>query len=362
MKFIHSYKTVLLISALMASALFLQACGGSPDVQESERPLAVSTAIAQSEVTPATHTFPASVVSTQEARLSTIVMGTITQLDVNEGDRVRRGEVVARIKDDQIRAQLMQIQAAKLQASAGYELAAASFRRITNLFEQQSATRQELDEVTAAYNMAKAQLEMLDASEQEVREMLAYTVIRAPFDGVVSRKFMRTGDLAAPGHPIVTLSSPGLLKVRAHLPESLVSGIQPGDVVRYSIPAAGMELQEVALTRINSTGDQMSRQFSAEALLPFSADTTGVRPGMFASLHLSVTDDPAIFIPQTALVHRGQLTGIYAVTESNQAVLRWVRTGREHEGRVEIISGLREGERYISELESPVRQGQLLSW
>ncbi len=360
MHFIHTNKSFLLISALIMAGLILQACGASPETTPQETPLAVQTELAGTEVSIVTHSFPASVISAQEARLSTIVMGTITMLDVNEGDRVSRGQVIARINDNQIRAQLMQIQAAKMQAAAGYELAAAAFRRITNLYEQESATRHELDEATAGYNMAKAQLEMLEASEQEVQEMLAYTVIRAPFEGVVSRKFMRAGDLAAPGQPVVTLSSPGLLKIRAHLPENLIRELTAGETIRYSVPAAGIEMDSVPLTRVNSSGDQMSRQFSAEAVLP-DAHESGIRPGMFATLHLSISDEPAIFVPQSALVHRGQLTGLYAVTESGQAVLRWVRTGRAHEGRVEIVSGLRSGERYISVLDTPVRQGQRVS-
>ena len=347
----------LLLITLFSGSL-LSACGDDFAEPEAQTPVEAELRTAEVATTTATHRFPGRIESVNQASLSTIVMGSITEVRVNEGDRVQEGELLVRIKDDQIRAQKRQTEAGLMQLQAQLELVEKNYERIRNLHAQDSATDSELDEITAQYEGMQARMEQMKANMTEVDEMLAYTRITAPFDGIVSRKMMSAGDLAAPGMPLLRISGPEALKIRANVPESMINRLSDGMPVRFSVPSAGIEHQEVMLSSINQAGDPMSRQFTIEAVIPAGAATEALRTGMYADVLLRLEDSESVLIPESALVRRGQLTGIYTLTEDNRALLRWIRTGRTSPEGIEVISGLSAGEVYVADARRDLRQGQ----
>lgn len=362
MNTMFSINRITLLTGIVAGLLFLSSCGSGDPEPVQETPVSVEAFTASLAPGFLSHSFPASIQSVNQANLSTIVMGTITAIEVNEGDTVKEGDIIARVKDDQIRAQQAQLQATLLQARAQYELTERNYNRIKNLHALDSATQSELDEIEAQYEMAKASIEALEASLGEVEEMLNYTLIRAPFDGIVSRKHMSAGDLASPGMPIVSVSGPDLLKLTANVPERLINRVENGASVTYSVTSAGITNANATLTSVNAAAGSGSRQFSVEAILSANEQSGSLRPGMYADLHIDLEDSPSLMIPQSALVHRGQLTGIYAISEDNRAVLRWIRTGRFYDDMIEVVSGLSEGERIVSTADENLRQGQPLQF
>lgn len=349
---------ISLLTGFLAAIVLLSSCGSPTPDTPKEIPVSVEAYTATMQPGFSSHSFPASIQSVNQANLSTIIMGTITVVEVNEGDAVREGDVIARINSDQIRAQRAQLQANLQQANAQYELTERMYSRVKNLFELDSATQSELDEIEAAYKMAQASIEALQASLTEIDEMLRYTVIRAPFNGIVSRKHQSAGDLSIPGMPIVTISGPEVLKLTASIPERLISSVESGAKITYSVTSAGITKAEATLSSVNTAATPGSNQFSIEAILANDSENNRLRPGMYAELHLNFEDRPVVMVPSSALVHRGQLTGIYTISNDDRAVLRWIRTGRSHNDMIEIVSGLHEGERVIRSAEQHLRQGQ----
>ena len=353
-------KSISLTIALLLATFTFQSCGSQQSEPQNETAVPVEVATAESAPGSSMTSFAGSIKSNNQANLSTIVMGTITEVSVTVGDRVSQGDILARIKDDQIRAKKNQIEANMVQARANLENTEKNYNRIKNLYAENSATSKELDDISTMYDIAKANVEALEASLNEVNEMLAYTVIRAPFDGVISRKNVSEGDMAAPGQPLLSIVDPGTLKVTANVPERWITGIAEGDTVSVSVSAAGIEATSAVLTAVSEAGDPMSSQYAIEARFTNSSDLSRLKTGMFAEVSIAAGGDDALFIPQSALVERGQLTGIFTISDANRTLLRWVRTGNSSGETVEILTGLTPGEQYIVSAGQNLQQGQLI--
>ena len=356
-----AFKSYFIFLTLLSGTFIFSACGSDQPATTGEDPVTVEMATAEAEMASSVKSFPGNVESNSQASLSTIVMGTVTDVSVSVGQRVNQGEILARIKDDQIRAKKMQLEANMVQAKANLENTEKNYNRIKNLYSEESATSKELDDISTMYDIAKANVEALEASLREVNEMLEYTVIRAPFDGIVSRKFVSAGDMAAPGHPIVAIADPGTLKITANVPATWISKISEGDSITVSVSAADIDAANAVLSAVSNAGDPMSRQYSIEARMTDSNNASRLKPGMFAEVNIRSEASESLYISSSALVRRGQLTGIYTVSDENRTVLRWVRTGKSAGNTIEILTGLTPGEMYIASIDQPLRQGQLVN-
>jgi len=343
----------------VAGSILLSSCGSAPEQTTPTSPIKVDAQTATYNPQAVSHTLAATVSSENEANLSTIVMGTLSRVTVQVGDQVKKGALLASIRDEQIRAQKMQLEANLVQAKANLANASRNYERISNLHKENSATQKELDDITTMVESAKASVAALEARLAEVNEMLEYTRITAPFDGVITQRFLRAGDMAAPGHPILAISDPSSLKLTFSVPERLVSQISEGLEATIQINAAGVEPFVAQISRISTSANPMNRQFSAEIVLNNLSDS--IKPGMHADVILALSGSNAITVPQSALIKRGQLTGIYTINNENTAILRWVRTGAVLGEDVEIVSGLSSGEKYVRVIGNELAHGSKVS-
>jgi RND family efflux transporter MFP subunit len=349
------------IVILTLVATLFASCSPDNGSEAQQSPIEVELRTAEASLSTMSQLFPGRVESNSQANLSTIVMGSVTSVPVSVGERVNKGEVLVRIKDDQILAQKSQLEANMVQARANLENTEKNYNRIQNLYAEESATSKEMDDISTMYEIAKANMEALEARMNEVDEMLSYTVIRAPFSGIVSRKFVSEGDMASPGHPLVAVADPGSVKITATVSENQISQLEEGSSVSVSVASAGISNATARLTAISEAGDPMSRQFSIEAVINDSEIIEKLKVGMFAQIGMNSNQTERLIIPANAIVERGQLTGIYTISDSDRAVLRWVRLGDRSGDTVEVITGLKPGEQYVYAPDQSIRQGQLLS-
>jgi RND family efflux transporter MFP subunit len=274
-----------------------------------------------------------------QATLEAKVSGRITKLPVRLGQAVKKGDLIAELSVEEIQAKLAQAEAMQKQA-------ARDMKRYRKLLAQEAVTQ-------AEYDAMEARLQATTAAVKEAKTMLDYALVRAPFDGVITRKFTEVGDLASPGRPIVSLENPGQYQLVADVPETLVNGLKVGAPLRVTVPALQQEL-EGTIAELAPAADAGSRTFRAKINLPA---TPGLRSGQFGRAAVPVSDGKALFVPATAVCQRGQLQMVFVVT--NQVLqMRLIKTGRHRGELVEILSGLNPGERVVVRDVQQLQDGQ----
>ncbi len=345
-------------------ALVVSACGGetsAPPADEME-PVTVETATATATATAQAGRYSGTIQGTRRVPLATKMMGTVTQLAVEEGDRVRQGETLARIRSQNVEAQRAQVQARLRDARAARDNAEKQFNRIKALREKDSATEQEFDNAQTAYERAQAQVEALESRLAETEDMLTYATLEAPIDGYVVAKHSEEGALAAPGRPLLVVETLEDLKAVVQVPAEDVNRFAVGDSATVVIGAAGNVQRRGVVTQVNPSGNAVSRQFTVQVRLPRidSGETSGataIKSGMYAEVLHQTGTRSTLTVPREALIERGQLTGLYAISNGT-ARLRWVRTGPRQGRRVEVLSGLRPGEMYVVDATPRIADGQ----
>lgn len=296
----------------------------------------------------------------QTANISTRVMGRITNIFVKVGDPVRKGQLLASVWDEDIKAKRAQADAMINEAEAAYATAQKDYDRFNNLYKQQSATAKELDNITLQYNSAKAKVAVAKQMRSEVNAVLSYSSLTAPFPGVVTQKLAEVGSIANPGVPILTIEQNGVLQVSASVAESDISKIHLGDVANIQIKSTGKSL-DGKIIQINPSSQFTGGQYIVKISIPETAKKD-TYPGMFASVSIPVKDIPqvkndVVLVPLSAIINRDELTGIYTVGVNNTALLRWVRLGKTYGDKVEVMSGLSKDEKFIRSPESKLYNG-----
>ena len=302
-------------------------------------------------------TVSGSVEAEHYANLSTRTMGYVSKVYVKVGDKVSKGQRLLDINSEEIDAKKAQARAGLRQAEAQLSLSEKNYNRYQKLFNENSASQKELDDMTLQYEMARANYERATQVEEEINAMMAYSHLRAPFSGVITSKTVKEGDMARPGHLLLSLETPGVFAVRAMIPESSIEHIEKGMEVSVFVKSISQSLKgtvsELSTSSQNSGGQYMIKINLHEA------DAVKLFSGMYVSVHIPVPgmNSSSLFIDQAALIKRGELDGIYTVSESGTAILRWLKLGQQMGDQVEVLSGLKPNEAYIASSDGKLYNG-----
>ena len=300
--------------------------------------------------------FVGSVESFDRGVLAARIDGRVAEVKVNPGDRVRRGQLLLTLADNQASDHLHQATAAVAEAEgnlasarAGLELARKTQQRYANLLAAQAVTRQEMDGINARLEQAQqgvkgaeGMLNRATAGRAAAEKAVAWSRIVAPYDGLVIQRQVEVGSTVMPGMPLLTLDRQGGWRVRAAIPESLAGRFMVGEELVVDLPARGIKITGI-LREIVASADPQSRSFEIKLDL---GPVPGLSAGLFARVQAPSVMTPALLVPTRALVERGQLVGVYVVADG-RLQFRLVRVGRQLEERVEILSGLQGGEQIV---------------
>jgi len=307
------------------------------------------------------------VMSNDNGKVATKVMAEIVRINVKEGDRVKKGQVLAVLDDSDIQQQkkqalagLEELKKARLEALAGkraaeqgYKFAKKTYERFKNLYLQNSISKQQFEEIEtkmigakSQYEMVLAKLKQLDAKEKQVKAqlnllniMLSWTLIKAPFDGYVLKKLKDVGDMVPPGYPVFVIGNKELVYY-SQLDESLLRWVHLGQEVTVYIVNVGRTIRG-KIIELNPNIDPQNRSFSIKVALP---RIEGLSSGMYGVLNLSIEGREKIIIPKSALVEWNQLKAVYKVGADNILHLSYVKLGDDYGNEVEVISGLEDGD------------------
>ena len=347
--------TLLLFIALIS----LSSCGSKdqkPEIDNSPEIQVKVSAVATNNNSPFLST-SGKIEAANSANLSTRLMGFVDNIHVKVGDQVKKGQLLVSINNTDLSAKSAQVNASITEANAAFSNAEKDYNRFKNLFAENSASQKELDDMTARFEMAKARLEGARQMKNEVGAQYSYVNIRAPFSGTITNKFIDKGAMASPGQPLISIEAPGNFEVITPVPEGEISQIKPGANVDVLVKSLGTTLKG-KVTEISTSATNTGGQYLVKIAL--DKTTAPILSGMYTTVQFPVaktTKSAGVLIPEEALVSYGQLTGVYTVSESNTALLRWLRLGRTFGDSVEVLSGLTTDERYIISAESKLYNG-----
>jgi RND family efflux transporter MFP subunit len=302
--------------------------------------------------------YPGTVEGDKRITLSTKLMGQIISLPYQEGTPVRAGQVLGKIRSGDLTAKRVQIEANRDEAAAALTNIKTNYDRIHDLFQRKSATQKELDDVTMAYTMAQAKMKAIDGMESEVGDILRYADIISPVDGSIVARYAEEGNMANPGMPLLVVEDTRKLKIAISVPESEIHLFRLNSPVDIQVDALGPKvLLKGVVEEINAAGNAGSHQFQVKVRLEQS-QSTAVRSGMYATVFINGEVRSTVSIPDSLLIRQGDLTGAFLVTQDNEALLRWLRTGKTlPNGDVEILSGLTAGELVIADRSDNITDG-----
>lgn len=290
--------------------------------------------------------FDGEVQAVRQAELAAQVAGSVTELAVRAGDRVRAGQVLLRI-DARAAEQAAAASGAQVAAAqAQLDVATRELARKRELAAKRYISQGALEQAESQYRAAQAQVRALSSQAGAARTQTAFHVLRAPFDGVVARLAVEQGDMAMPGRPLLTVYDPSALRVSAHVPASVLAAGAADARVWLAGADAGLVPASV---QVLPTVDARSLTQEVRALLP--AGTPAV-PGQFARLQLAGADAAGpqrTYVPVSAVVRRAEVTAVYVLDARQQPQLRQVRLGPVQGSEVEVLAGLDAGEQVVTD-------------
>ncbi|HJT29574.1 MAG TPA: efflux RND transporter periplasmic adaptor subunit [Pyrinomonadaceae bacterium] len=325
------------------------------------------------------------------------VMGNIVALHVREGDTVRAGQILIEIDNRDAGIQLQKTQAgmreaqdsleeversiraaesASAAAQANEKLARTTLDRYETLFQRRSVSPQEFDEVRTKYEIAKAESERADrllqvaaarqntmraridqakADIANARVYVGYSRIAAPIGGVVVSKQADVGYMATPGMPLLTIENSTSYQLHAAVEESRLGTIHLNDQVHVVLEALGNTDLMGAVDEIVPAADPATRSYIVKIVL--ANGDIQLRSGLYGKARFITGQRKILSVPQTAVTQQGQLVGVFVVDQSGVARLRLVKTGRIIGDRIELLSGLNDGEEIVSDGIASLRDG-----
>ena len=341
-------------------------------------------------------------VGTVRAKTSSVVaariMGNITSVRVREGDRVRAGQTVIEIENRDAPVQIQKAQAgvrestdaldeagrniraaesARDAARANESLASSTFNRYQTLFNRQSVSPQEFDEVRTKLEVAKAESQrsegMLQAAKarqnqtfgridqakadvSNARIYAGYSRLTSPINGIVVARHFDVGSMATPGAPLLTIENDANYQLEVSAEESQLGRIHLGDQARVTIEALGNQQLTCSVVEIVPAADPNSRSYTVKLSLP-NISGQQLRSGIYGKARFVSGARNVLSVPQKAITQNGQLVSVFVVDQSGTARMRLIKTGEKIGERMEVLSGLNDGEQIVSEVFAQLKDG-----
>ena len=348
-------KRIQFISCLILPILAVLGCQkkAAPPATAGMQGLPVQTAAVTLAPVAQSSEYVATIKSRRSASILPQVNGLLTQILVHSGDRVKAGQTLMEIDPRQQQATVNAQRATEQQKKALYDYTTVEVERQHKLFDAGVTSRDTYEQAQQAFQNAKADYESAVELRKTQEEQLAYYTIRAPFDGVVTKKWADVGDFATPGKPLIAIEDPSALQLEADVPEAIASHIQHDLRLTARVDGVSGELTGT-VSEIAPAADSISRTFRVK--VDFS-DQPGLSSGQFARLLVPVGESNSLRVPVSAVVQRGQLEIVFAVANQH-AQLHLVKTGKPFGDETEILSGLHAGGAVVVEGATQLTDGQ----
>jgi RND family efflux transporter MFP subunit len=337
----NSTRTLPAIGLLVVSLSALaSACGPARETQDAAAPSRLAGSVYTVRDTTLEAVFEAAGVASpvRQATLSTKLMGTVLDVRVREGDVVTAGQPLVRLDARDLAAKQAQVAASIDEAEAMRRDAITQTSRIRALYADSAATRVQLDASQTGLARAEAGARAAHAAAAELQAVSAYAVIRAPFAGVVTKRFVDPGAFAAPGAPLVAVQDGRQLRISAYVTPDAARSLRRGQSIDATIEG------RLARATIEGVVPSASNLYTVNAIV--ANEGGAILPGSAATLRLPLGSRSTLVVPAAAVTREGDLTGVTVRTAQGDEP-RWVRLGTSAGAVVEVSAGLRAGDQVI---------------
>ena len=342
--------------------------GGGPRV-----PMTVELGTAKRGDLAAHLTVVGNLIGLQTVEVAPRVGGRLLSVSVQLGDSVRRGQTIAKVEDREVAEQVRQAEASMevskatiRQREADLRVAELNYDRSKNLFSRQLLAKQALDDAESRYLAAVAQLDLSKAQQaqnearlQELKFNLNNTIITSPVDGFVGRRNVDPGAMVNTNTAIASVVDISRLKLVVNVVEKDLRMVNPGDVGVVEVDAYPGEKFNGRIARVAPVLDPATRTAPIEIEIPNSGNR--LKPGMYARISLAVEERKnALVAPKSAVIDFENKRGVWQPNADNRAQFVPVTLGIEGPETVEIVSGLKDGDRFVTTGATAVRNNDQL--
>jgi len=353
------------LRAVLALALVLSACGASvPEpVVEPVRP--VRSMVLGAEVEPGrSRIFPGELRARYESRLGFRLAGKLVAREVQPGDRVVNGQILARLDPSETAPQLSGARAQKLAAETDLRLAQVELRRVSDLQAKGFVSASQVDRQQAAVDAAGARLEAAEAQLAQAGNAAEYQVIRAEAMGVVVAVDADLGQVVAAGQSVVRIARDGEREALIYVNEALAGALRPGQAWRVRLGAAaepaGSVWRDARVREISPLAEPGTRTFAVRLSLPGLPAQSPLGLSLVAEW---VSSGTAMVVPATAVHSRDGKAYVWRINEANSTVTPVpVRLGVLGDRGAPILEGLNSGDRIVTAGVQLLREGQKVRW
>ena len=269
----------------------------------------------------------------ESVTITSKVTETVSKILFEDGDWVEKGDILVELTNTEQTALLAE-------AQATVEEATRQHKRVENLIDQRLASETELDAERARMDTAQARLDAIVARLDD-------RLIRAPFSGLLGFRHVSPGTLLDSNTAVTTLDDISLIKLDFSVPEKYLDAIKLGQQVYARSTAYPGETFTGAVQTVGSRVDSVTRSVTIRAHL--ANDSKRLRPGMLLSLNLVLNRPVTLVVPEEAIIPVQQTTYVFAVDAENKAQRKEVLLGRRAAGKVEVLQGLQEGDRVVTQ-------------
>ena len=341
--------TLLRASRLLLATALISACSDAPPAPGTEQ-IAAAASLASQVVevsrVPRETAFDGAVEAINQSTVSAQTTGRVVELPFDVGDYVEKDAVIVRFTMTEQRARSGGAEAALAEARARLAEAQLAFDRTKDIYEKRLVAKAQLDKAAADLDAARARAAAAQAGLTEARESLGYTVIRAPYAGIVVARHVQLGETVTPGRQLMTGLSLEHLRVVVEIPQQHIGPLRKHRKARAILPD-GKSVAAAEL-RIPPSADPSTHTFRVLVTLP--PGEHGVFPGTLVKVAFVSGEEERVLIPPESLVRRGEVTGVYVVDAKGRIGLRYLRVGTTAaDGRVPVLAGLAAGERVATD-------------
>lgn len=290
-----------------------------------------------------------------QAEVAAKIDARLEKVLVQEGDVVKKGQVLARFEKIDSDADLIAARGAYQDAKANFEKAKLEYNRYKKLFEQGAVAEQSLDNYRFAFNNAQGKLQAAQGTLQGMQSRFDATELVSPADGVIYKRFYQEGYYAKAGTPVFAIADIKKLKILVNVPEGNIKDVAVGNTAEILISAYPDKKLQGKITHIAPVTDLPSHTFLTEISV---ANPEGMKAGVYATVYLTgVPKENVLCIPPYALVMRDDQRTVYVVDDDGTVTRRVLQIGFYDDKYVEIISGVTEKDLIVVGGQNKIREG-----